>query len=496
MGARYPAAPLGLITVAAMLPPHWEVRLVDRNTEDLTEADLAWADIVMTGGMLPQQADTLALIELSHRSNRPVVIGGPDATSSPHIYEQADFRVLGEAEGVLTDFIAAWDAGKRAGTFTAPKFQVDVTRSPMLCSSSNYIGVQYSRGCPFTCEFCDIIELYGRVPRTKTTPQILAELDRLHALGYRGHVDFVDDNLIGNKKALKQFLPGLKEWQEKHNYPFELSTEASVNLADDDELLHMMRDANFFALFVGIESPDPETLTAMRKKQNTRRNLVDSIHKIYRAGMCVTAGFIVGFDSEKTEIGESLAHFIELSAIPVAMVGLLYALPNTQLTRRLAKEGRLHANHDVAATTGGDQCTTGLNFDTLRPLRDVLEDYKRVLDAIYKPAAYAARLQRLASLLDRSGSHRSVPIGDLRGRVGAMELVHRIVSALPETREPFWRVFITCARENPNATRIIVGLMALYLHLGPFSRRVIAEIDRRIAATQQLTAAMELPCAS
>jgi len=423
MGARYPAAPLGLITVAAVLPPHWEVRLVDRNTEDLTEADLAWADIVMTGGMLPQQADTLALIELSHRSNRPVVIGGPDATSSPHIYEQADFRVLGEAEGVLTDFIAAWDAGKRAGTFTAPKFQVDVTRSPMprfdLLKFEHYlyIGVQYSRGCPFTCEFCDIIELYGRVPRTKTTPQILAELDRLHALGYRGHVDFVDDNLIGNKKALKQFLPGLKEWQEKHNYPFELSTEASVNLADDDELLHMMRDANFFALFVGIESPDPETLTAMRKKQNTRRNLVDSIHKIYRAGMCVTAGFIVGFDSEKTEIGESLAHFIELSAIPVAMVGLLYALPNTQLTRRLAKEGRLHANHDVAATTGGDQCTTGLNFDTLRPLRDVLEDYKRVLDAIYKPAAYAARLQRLASLLDRSGSHRSVPIGDLRGRV-------------------------------------------------------------------------------
>ena len=502
MGARYPAAPLGLITVAAMLPSHWEVRLVDRNTEDLTEADLVWADIVMTGGMLPQQADTLALIELCHRRDRPVVIGGPDVTSSPHIYKQADFRVLGEAEGVLADFIAAWDAGERAGTFTAPKFQVDVTRSPMprfdLLKFEHYlyVGVQYSRGCPFTCEFCDIIELYGRVPRTKTTLQILAELDRLYALGYRGHVDFVDDNLIGNKKALKQFLPRLKEWQEEHNYPFELSTEASVNLADDDVLLHMMRDANFFALFVGIESPDPETLAAMRKKQNTRRNLVDSIHKIYGAGMCVTAGFIVGFDSERIEVGESLAHFIELSAIPVAMVGLLYALPNTQLTRRLAKEGRLHANHDVAATTGGDQCTTGLNFDTLRPLRDVLGDYRRVLDTIYQPAAYAARLQRLASLLDRSASHRSVPIGDLRGSVGAMELVHRIVSALPETREPFWRVFTTCARENPNATRIIVGLMALYLHLGPFSRRVIAEIDRRIAATQRVAATSELPFAS
>src|SRR3984885_2742819 len=306
-----------------------------------------------------------------------------------------------------------------------------------------YIGVQYSRGCPFTCEFCDIIELYGRGPLTTSAPGKLAEHDRLRALGYRGHVDFVDDNLIGNKKAVKQFLPRLKDWQAEHNYPFELSTEASVNLADDDELLHMMRDANFFALFVGIESPDPETLVAMRKKQNTRRNLVDSIHKIYRAGMFVTAGFIVGFDSEKTDVGDSIAHFIELAAIPVAMVGLLYALPDTQLTRRLAKEGRLHANHDIAATTGGDQCTTGLNFDTLRPLGAVLEDYKRVLDTIYQPAAYAARLQRLASLLDRSGSHRSVPIGDLRGKVGAMELVHRIVSALPETREPFWQVFIT-----------------------------------------------------
>jgi radical SAM superfamily enzyme YgiQ (UPF0313 family) len=338
--------------------------------------------MIMTGGMLPQQADTLALIELCRRHDRPVVVGGPDATSSPHIYKQADFRVLGEAEGVLSDFVAAWDAGKRAGTFTAPKFQVDVTKSPMprfdllKLEYYLYIGIQYSRGCPFTCEFCDIIELYGRLPRTKTTLQILVELDRLYALGYRGHVDFVDDNLIGNKKALKQFLPKLREWQQEHDYPFEFSTEASVNLADDDELLHMMRDANFFALFIGIESPDPETLVAMSKEQNTRRNLVESIGKIYQAGMFVTAGFIVGFDSEKTDVGDSIAHFIDLSAIPVAMVGLLYALPNTRLTRRLAKEGRLHANHDIAATTGGDQCTTGLNFDTLRPLGAVLEDYK------------------------------------------------------------------------------------------------------------------------
>jgi len=489
MGARYPAAPLGLMTVAAMLPPQWEVRLVDRNTEDLTEADLDWADMVMTGGMLPQQADSLAVIDLCRKRNLPVVVGGPDPTSSPHIYERADFRVLGEAESILDEFITAWNAGTRTGTFTAPKFQTDVTKSPIprfdLIKFKHYlyVGVQYSRGCPFTCEFCDIIELYGRVPRAKATSQMLAELDRLYALGHRGHVDFVDDNLIGNKNALKKFLPSLKAWQEEHDYPFEFSTEASVNLSDDDELMRMMREAGFFGLFVGIESPDPETLMLMKKKQNTRRNLADSIHKIYRAGMFVTGGFIIGFDSEKADVGDSLAQFIELAAIPVAMVGLLYALPNTQLTRRLAKEGRLHPNHDVGPVHGGDQCTDGINFDTLRPLQNVLRDYKRVLQTIYEPAAYAARLQKLASLLDRSKSpRRDVPAGDPRGKVDAMQLMQRIVTRLPEAREPFLRVLKSCVRENPDAARIIVGLMAMYLHLGPYSRQVIAAIDRRIEA--------------
>ena len=291
----------------------------------------------------------------------------------------------------------------------------------------------------------------------------------------------MDDNLIGNKKALKLFLPELKNWQEARNYPFEFSTEASVNLADDDSLLQMMRSANFFGVFVGIESPDPETLVAMKKKQNTRRDLVASIHKIYAAGMFVTAGFILGFDSEKASVSDAVVEFIEDSAIPMCMVGLLYALPNTQLTRRLANEGRLHLGHDVAAVTGGDQCTTGLNFETLRPLRDVLEDYKRVLEQIYEPTAYAGRLKRFASLLNRESSRRDLPEGDVRGRTSVLELMHRVVTALPETREPFWRVFTACARDNLSAVRIVVAFMVLYLHLRPFSRLVIAAIDRRIA---------------
>jgi len=487
MGARRPTAPLGLITVAAMLPSSWEVRLIDCNTDAVDEADIAWADVIFTGGMLPQQADTLRLIKFCHAHRKPVVVGGPDATSSPHVYAAADFRVLGEAEGVIDDFIAVWEAGARSGIFIAPKFQADVTKTPvprfdlLKVDRYLYIGVQYSRGCPFTCEFCDIIELYGRVPRTKTTAQMLTELDALYALGYRGHVDFVDDNFIGNKKALKAFLPQLAQWQRAHDQPFEFSTEASVNLADDQALLDLMKAANFFLVFVGIESPDPASLVAMKKKQNTRRDLVESIHKIYRAGMFVTAGFIVGFDSEKISIADAMIDFIEDSAIPICMVGLLYALPNTQLTRRLAREGRLHLDHDVAATSGGDQCITGLNFDTQRPLRDILQDYRRILERLYDPAAYAARLDRLITLLDRSGRARDLPEGDIRGRMSALESVHRVVTAMPQAREIFWRTFMNCAQNSPASIRIVVAHLILYLHLGPFSRQVIAAIDRRIA---------------
>src|SRR6266699_1024425 len=466
VGAKYPAAPLGLITVAAMLPKHWDIRLVNRNTEALTDAELDWADLVMIGGMLNQQPDFLYLIELAHLHNKPVCVGGPDVSSSPHLYAAADFQVIGEAEQIMVHFIAAWESGERKGVFIAEKFKIDVTQSPMprydLIKFDHYlfIGVQYSRGCPFTCEFCDIIELYGRVPRTKTNDQILAELQALYDHGYRGHVDFVDDNFIGNKKNLRTLLPRLKAWLEERDYPFEFSTEASVNIADDDKLLQAMKDANFFGIFVGIESPDPETLVQMKKKQNTRRNIAECIHKIYGYGMFVTAGFIVGFDTEKVSIGQAMIDFIEETNIPVCMVGLLYALPGTQLTRRLAEEGRLHKGHDLMKVEqAGDQCTLGCNFDTKRPLRDILVDYKAVLRHVFSPTAYAGRLSRLAVKLDRSDRRRD----------------------LPEVREPFWKTFVEVAKTNPGALRYIVMLMALYMHLGPFSKRVISEIDRRVA---------------
>src|SRR5271155_1389043 len=435
--ARYPTSPLGLITVAALLPSTWSIRLVDRNIEALNDSDLEWADLVMTGGMLPQYFDTIAVIDLCRSRQKPVVVGGPGVTSVPHLYGKANFQVLGEAEGIIDKFIEAWDAGATGGVFEAEKFTIDVTKSPvprfdlLKVEHYLYVGVQFSRGCPFTCEFCDIIELYGRVPRAKTNAQMLHELEALYRLGYRGHVDFVDDNLIGNKKAVKLFLPELKRWLEQHDYPFEFTTEASLNLADDPDLLRLMSEANFLGVFVGIESPDASTLVAMRKKQNTRRNIAQSVHRIYAAGLYVTAGFIVGFDSEQGSVADPIVQLIEEAAIPVCMVGLLYALPNTQLTRRLASEGRLHADLLWDPAAGMDQCTQGLNYETLRPRREIFSDYKRVLEEIYEPAAYAKRLQRLTRLLGKSNPNRQVRANHARSRLGGLEIVHRIVSRLP-----------------------------------------------------------------
>lgn len=498
-GARTPAPPTGLITVAAMLPKHWECRLVNRNTEELTDADLDWADMVMTGGMMPQRRDTLEVIATAKAHGKPVVVGGPDITSSPEAYEAADFRVLGEAEGILDAFLSAWDAGQRTGTFEAEKFKADVTKTPIprwdLLKREQYVyyGVQFARGCPFTCEFCDIIELYGRAPRVKTAAQIIAELDRLYALGYRGHVDFVDDNFIGNKKAVKAFLPHLIEWQRAHGYPFELSTEASVNIADDAALLELMREANFFGIFVGIESPDPETLIHTQKKQNTRRSLAESIHKIYRAGIFVNAGFIVGFDTEKASVADAMVELIEAAAIPVATVGLLFALPNTQLTRRLEAEGRLLPPEflDQFAELGqGDHCAMGLNFRTARPRREILADLKQILQRLYGVDGYYDRVEAMARMVDRPKRDRRRAKEFLKRTTGVswweLELVCRLFWRI-KTRQPeafgrFCRIFFATLRRNPETLGCVFTTAAFYLHLGPFARHVISVLDKRIAA--------------
>jgi radical SAM superfamily enzyme YgiQ (UPF0313 family) len=487
-GARCPAPPLGLITVAALLPQHWNIRLINRNAEELTDRDLDWADLVMTGGMLPQQDDALWLIELCRSRGTPVVVGGPDAMSSPDIYRRADFLVLGEAEGLIDQFIDAWSAGATSGVFEGEKFQADVTKSPTprfdLLDTSHYlyVGVQFSRGCPFNCEFCDIIELYGRVPRAKTNEQMLAELDALYRRGHRGHVDFVDDNLIGNKKALKRFLPALCAWQRQRGYPFQFSTEASINLADDAQLLGMLREANFFAVFIGIESPDTATLISTQKKQNTRRSLADSVHKIYRAGLFVVAGFIVGFDTETASAAGGMIDCIEATGIPVCMVGLLTALPNTQLTRRLEKEGRL-----LPFNRGmGDQCTAGLNFVTLRPRREILADFRDILKSVYDPTAYFERVRRLGRSLDRPHLAEKFFLKEtLRDLRVLGRLIWHMTWRRTDLRPLFWRTAIDCLRNNPRNLEHVMAMMVFYLHLGSFAEFLIKDLERQMRTLEE-----------
>ncbi len=486
MDANYPASPLGLCTVAALLPPEWEVRLVDRNIEELHQADLDWADFVFTGGMLPQQLDCLELIRRARALGKVVVVGGPDATSSPQLYMEASHLVLGEAEVTLPLFLADLHGAGARQVYQDPR-KADVAASPtprfdlLKLERYNHIGIQWCRGCPFNCEFCDIIELFGRVPRAKTPDQILKELQTLYDLGYRGHVDLVDDNFIGNKKLAKQFLPQLKTWLAERKWPFEFTTEASINLADDADLMRLMRDVGFFAVFVGIESPDEDTLKAMQKKQNTRRVISESIEKLYAHGFFVNAGFIIGFDTERSGVARGVISCIEDTSIPAAMVGLLYALPNTQLTRRLAAEGRLHKDSEVQPAGVGDQCTAGINFVPYRSRAEILQDYLTVIETVYAPKNYFARVRRVGRQLD--SSHRKYKpslVRWYRELRGFTRLAARL--GLPgETRWEFWRTFADTMLRNPRSIRYTGALVGLYVHFGPFAKYVAGQIRETIA---------------
>lgn len=489
-GAKYPAPPLNLITIAAMLPPDWRPKLVDENIETLTDAHIAGADMVMLGAMLPQRPGALAVIRRAQAAGKPVLIGGPDTTSSPQVYRAAEFQLIGEAEGTLERFFEDWRDGVPRGVYEAPKHVADVTRTPVprydLLKRRSYIelSLQFSRGCPFLCEFCDIIELFGRNPRTKTVDQVLSELDAIFATGHRGIVDFVDDNLIGNKKAVKAVLPAVIAWQKAHKYPFYFTTEASLNLADDLEFLEMMRDARFMAVFIGIESPDADVLTMTRKKQNTRRDIAQNVRTIYRAGIAVVGGFILGFDKEKQTVADDLVALIEEAAIPVAIVGLLVALPGTQLERRLAAEGRLHTP-DMSALDldliDGDQCSLGLNFDTSRPREEVMADLASAVSRLYAPEAYFGRIRAMVDRLDMSGANGMTPQAGFWTEMRKLATVlWKVTFTTPWMRREFWSLMRYTVRRNPAALNPAISMAVLYAHLGPFSRRVCADIDQRI----------------
>ncbi|HSA59158.1 MAG TPA: B12-binding domain-containing radical SAM protein [bacterium] len=486
VGAKYPAAPLGLMTVAALLPQEWDFKLVDENVEPLLPEHLQWADVVCCGGMLPQQSGILSVIRKAHEHQKPVVVGGPDPTSQPGIYEEADFLALGEGEVVIPLMLADWEKGVLKGRYRSSD-QADMTRSPVprfdLVRFEDYlhVGVQYSRGCPFNCEFCDIIELYGRIPRTKTVGQILRELQTLHDLGYRGHVDFVDDNFIGNKKYVKQALPAVKEWSESRRHPFFFSTEASINLAADDQLLEMMRDVDFRYVFIGIETPDDELLKLTQKKQNCRVSVTEAVKKIGSYGMIVNAGFILGFDRESDLSARHMIDCIQDSGICMAMVGLLTALPNTQLTRRLEKEGRLLAKGMQVSDSNEeiDQTTSGLNFVTDRPRRKVLSDYLKIIEAVYAPGKYYERVAATARNLNPSGKYRPGAGKILNMARAFARLCFRAGLASPDGWR-FWKLIAAVLAGRPRSIEAAVNLAAMYLHFQKQSLFLRGLLTRKI----------------
>lgn len=389
--ASYP--PLGLITVASMLPKEWEKRLVDMNVRPLRDEDILWADYVFISAMSIQERSVRDVIARCKRLNRKVVAGGPLFTARFEEFEGVDHFVLNEAEITLPLFLQDLEEGKAKSLYKTDQF-ADVTKTPIpsyhLLEMDKYaaMNIQFSRGCPFECEFCDITVLFGRHPRAKSAEQIIDELETLYSLGWRGGVFFVDDNFIGNKKKLKEsVLPAIIEWMEKRKFPFTFSTEVSINLADDDELIDLMVKAGFNALFVGIESPVEESLKECKKEHNRRRDLIESVKKLQRNGFEVMGGFIIGFDSDPPDIFDKIIDFVQRSNIIAAMVGLLNAPVNTKLYNRLLKEGR------IVKHISGDNTDFSTNIVPKMDLKTLVKGYYRVVKTLYTPKYYYERVK-------------------------------------------------------------------------------------------------------
>lgn len=487
IGKKAVFPPLGLLTVAAMLPEDAEVSLVDLNVAPLREADVTRADLVFISAMIVQKESMERVIRLCNRLGTPVVAGGPYPTSCHDQIEGVAHFVLNEAEVTLPLFLHDYALGQAKPLYASPE-KPDLTRTPAprfdLVRRKDYaeMALQFSRGCPFDCEFCDIIELFGRRPRTKTPAQFLHELELLHAEGWRGPLFLVDDNFIGNRREVRALLAELIPWQRKHHHPFSFFTEASLDLAADEPLMDQMAQAGFNMVFLGIETPDLCALKAAGKQQNLKADMLASIRKIQQKGMEVSGGFIVGFDSDAGDIFERQVRFIQEAAIPTAMVGLLTALPKTRLHRRLAAEGRLTGD------SGGGNNTHDLrlNFLPRMDTRKLIDGYKRILAEIYHPDRYFERcLKLLKTLKPPLTSRRKLHVMELRAFARSLA-----VQTFSRYGWAYWRFLVQGFFARPLMVPETVTLAVKGHHYFKITRSLM-ELERFKASLQELARAFE-----
>ena len=492
LGKKSSMPPLGLLTIAGMFPNNYNLKVVDMNIEPLTDAHLDWADMVLTSTMIVQKASLYEVVERSNRANVPIIAGGPHPTSYyDNIKEECDGTVdhflFGEVEDIFEDFLTDFESGTANDVYRETK-KPDITKTPPprydLIDINAYgsMALQFSRGCPFNCEFCDITKLFGRVPRTKTNEQMLAEFEMLYKLGWEGAMFVVDDNFIGNKRDAMRLLPAVKKWQEERGFPFSLYTEASVNLVEIPEMLDAMSIAGFNMVFLGIETPNEEALITTSKGQNTSKEedagsyLLHAIRKIQHKGMEVTGGFIIGLDGD-TEF-DSHINFIQEAGIPMAMAGLLTALKETDLWHRLKKEDRL------LVESSGNNTDMSLNFVPEMPREKLIEEYRRVISTLYDPTLknYFARCYKMLQHLPYT-PHNVSPIQKAEVRAFFLSIQRQIFSRQGLEYAKFLaKVIKNDRRMFPKAVRLAV----MGYHLEKITRHTVAVEDFRTFLTGEM----------
>jgi radical SAM superfamily enzyme YgiQ (UPF0313 family) len=455
--------------VAGMLPKNWDKKLVDMNATSLKDRDIRWADYVFISAMVVQRASALGVIARCHKLGKKIVAGGPLFTTEHDLIQGVDHYVLDEAEITLPPFLDDLSRGTVKPMYTS-QTRPELTLTPLpdwsLLNMKHYSSmcIQYSRGCPFNCEFCDIVALYGHAPRTKSKEQVVGELDALYQGGWRGGVFIVDDNFIGNKKKLKaEVLPAIISWMKEHKYPFSLSTEASINLADDEELMNLMADAGFNQVFIGVETPNPESLAECDKSQNEQRDLVAAIQTVQQHGMEVQGGFIIGFDNDPPSIFKNQIEFIQKSGIVTAMVGLLNAPKGTRLYGRLKVEKRLMGEFT------GDNTDFSLNFIPRMSPQTLVTGYKNILNELYSPENL---YERIATLLKDYRPKTKGGISRLKWSLiqGFYNCIWYIGIA-GEGRRYFWKVLVSTLFTRPESLPLFFTLSIYGYHFSRVSRK-------------------------